>query len=134
MVKAKDFLHFICVEQEYKLFFGLPDLDFKPVYKAMDANIMHYIPALDINIAVNFAIGNIFGGIKSVVLTDLKNFNRFEKELIKFAPVLFLLPEEVKEPGFLNTGLVSFEDLKKVLDKSFSSIKPVTIGLGGQLL
>lgn len=133
MVKAKDFLNFICEEQGYRLFFGLPDLDFKPIYKAMNAEIMHYIPALDIDIAVNLAIGNLFGGVKSVVLTDLINFNKVEKELIKFAPILFLLPEEVKEPGFLNTGLVSFKELEKILNKSFSLIKPVTIRLGGQL-
>lgn len=133
MIKAKDFLHFLCEEQDYRFFVGVPSLDFRPIYKNMNSDFMHYIPAVNIDIAVSLAIGSLLGGFKSVVISDNENFDRFRKELIYVTPVLFLLPEKTTASGFLNVDFTNLEDLEKVFKKSFSSNKPVTLGLGGKL-
>jgi hypothetical protein len=131
MIKAKDFLHFLCEEHDYRFFSGVPDNSFKPIYSAMSGDFMHYIPAVNIDISVGIAVGTLIGGLKSVVLTDNNNFKRFRRDLIYATPILFLLPSKESETGFISCDITEFKKLGNILDKSYKEYKPVILNVGG---
>lgn len=96
MVKAKDFWEYLCNTLEYRFFAGVPCLEFKKLYNAMTSEIMHYIPAVNINTALGMASGVDVSGTKSGIifhirelyylLNDYKKFNKIYE-----IPVLFIV-------------------------------------------
>lgn len=75
MIKAKEFWNFLCEEMDYRLFSGVPCLDFKPLYDKMSSKFMHYIPAVNEYSAFGIAIGTAVPGIKAGVLIDYDYLN-----------------------------------------------------------
>lgn len=72
MVKAKDFWNYLCEELDYRFFAGVVCPGFAPLYKKMNAKIMHYIPAANERIALGMVSGAYYAGLKGGILMDMK--------------------------------------------------------------
>ena len=72
MVKAKDFWNYLCEEKDYRFFAGVACPGLSPLYKKMDAKIMHYIPAANERIALGLVSGAHTAGFKSGLLLDMR--------------------------------------------------------------
>lgn len=72
MVKAKDFWNYLCEELDYRFFAGVACPGLAPLYKKMDAKIMHYIPAANERIALGLVSGAHTAGFKSGLLLDMR--------------------------------------------------------------
>jgi sulfopyruvate decarboxylase TPP-binding subunit len=68
MVKAKDFMEYLCDTLEYRFFSGVVCPALRPLYDYMSPERMHYIPANSEETALNLANGVTFSGFKSCVL------------------------------------------------------------------
>ena len=87
MVKAKEFWDYLCNTLEYRFFSGVPCLEFKELYNTMTSDIMHYIPAVNVNTALGIASGVGVSGVKSGVIFHIKelydllnNYHNFNKK------------------------------------------------------
>ena len=72
MVKAKEFWNYLCEELDYRFFAGVACSGLAPLYKKMNANIMHYIPAANERIALGLVSGAYTAGFKGGLLMDMK--------------------------------------------------------------
>ena len=119
MVKAKDFMDYLCNTLEFRFFSGVPCSELQLLYNEMDSNKMHYIPAVTEIIAVGIASGVWISNIRSCVLIDSKNIDSIKPILndinIKMKiPILFILGGDFKSDCF-NTALLH-KNYKKQLD------------------
>lgn len=73
MIKAKDFWNYLCNELDYRFFAGVPCKGFKSLYDKMNPEFMHYIPAVNEQVALGMASGANLAGIKSGILIDFDN-------------------------------------------------------------
>lgn len=112
MVKAKDFLEFLCSELDYRFFSGVACAGFTPIYKNMSAEIMHYVPASNERIALAMAAGAHIAGFKGVVLTDSKlclDLSRLvSDDLLGDIPILILTYVDGTAPK-LNCPTMTFK-------------------------
>jgi hypothetical protein len=140
MVKAVEFLDFICNNLEYRFFTGTPCSEFKCLYDNMNPKFMHYIPAVDEKSAANIVSGASMVGIKSImILPANKVFNLFG--LLNFFIFDFNIPFIILSPGtqkqvnlFNKVGVYSkvIDDeydkcLKFVSNKSIKSKRPCAV-------
>ena len=72
MVKAKDFWTYLCEKLDYRFFAGVACPGLLPLYKKMNADIMHYIPAANERIALGLVSGAHTAGFKSGLLLDMR--------------------------------------------------------------
>ena len=72
MVKAKDFWNYLCKELDYRFFAGVACPGLVPLYKKMNAKIMHYIPAANEKIALGLVSGAYLSGFKGGLLMDMR--------------------------------------------------------------
>lgn len=72
MVKAKDFWNYLCENLDYRFFAGTACPGLVPLYKKMDAKIMHYVPASNERIALGLIAGAHVAGFKGGLLMDMK--------------------------------------------------------------
>jgi len=72
MVKAKDFLNFLCDSLDYRFFAGVPCPGLDLIYKAMSPEFMHYIPAANERLALGLVSGAYFAGLKGGILIDMR--------------------------------------------------------------
>ncbi len=72
MVKAKNFWNYLCEELDYRFFSGVACLGLNPLYKKMNKDIMHYVPAANERIALGLISGAYIGGFKGGLLMDMK--------------------------------------------------------------
>lgn len=78
-MKAKEFWEFLCGEMDYRFFAGVPCRGFKPLYDSMSPKFMHYIPAVNENVALALTSGASIAGTKSVVLMKFDRlYNLFD--------------------------------------------------------
>ena len=70
MIKTKNFWNYLCNDLSYRFFAGKPCTGFKPLYKTMNPEIMHYIPAANSTTAVGLVSGASLSGHKGAVLLD----------------------------------------------------------------
>ena len=113
MVKAKDFWDYLCNVLDYRFFAGIPCLGFKPLYDSMNSKIMHYVPAVNINVALGLASGMYVSGIKSGILLhinelynllgDYYNFNKLYE-----IPVLFIVYCNDENLSVLSSNKISY--------------------------
>ena len=68
MVRVKEFWRCLCERLDYRLFAGVPCAGLNPLYRVMDKNIMHYIPASNERIAFGIVGGGWLVGVKGGVL------------------------------------------------------------------
>ena len=128
MVKAKEFWSFVCNDLGYRFFAGIPCKELKAVYGAMDSSIMHYIPAVNPEVALGIASGVWLSGIKSSVVVStedldsmlyvLSSFNRKHK-----IPVLIILYSE--DTAILKSSGIPFI----VFDDGFTRLKKSVLGM-----
>ena len=71
MVKAKEFWNYLCKELDYKFFAGVICNGLLPLYKKMDPQMMHYIPAANERIALGLVSGAQMAGINGGMLIDM---------------------------------------------------------------
>jgi len=135
MVKAKKFWNCLCEELDYRFFSGVACAGLSPLYKKMNKDIMHYVPAANERIALGLVSGAYIGGFKGGLLMDMKfkhdistllNFN-----LIYKIPFIIIGYSELKKDkliyDFPTTVIVddNFEDdIKKVTLESESKNIP----------
>lgn len=119
MVKAKEFMDYLCNKLEFRFFSGVPCPELQLLYNEMNSNAMHYIPAVTETIAVGIASGVWISNIRSCVIMDSEKIDSIKPILndinIKMKiPILFILGGNLKSDYF---NIVSLhKGYKKQLD------------------
>ncbi len=72
MVKVKDFWDYLCKELDYRFFAGVACKGLDPLYKKMNSEFMHYVPAVNERVALGLVSGAYMAGLKGGVLMDMK--------------------------------------------------------------
>ncbi len=130
MIKAKDFWNYLCNELDYRFFAGIPCKGFKPLYDKMNPEFMHYIPAVNEQVALGMASGANLAGIKSGILIDFDNIYVIYNWLFNFnmiydVPFLIIACKESDKKTQLS-GLLKAE----LYDNKFESkLKSLTTKL-----
>jgi len=119
MVKAKEFIDYLCNKLEFRFFSGVPCSELQLLYNEMNSNMMHYIPAVTETIAVGIASGVWISNIRSCVLMDSKKIDSIKPILndLNFKmkiPMLFIFGGDLKQ-DYLKTVLLH-KNYKKQLD------------------
>lgn len=70
MIKAKEFLEYLCNDLGFRFFSGVPCTELIPVYNEMNSKLLHYIPAANETIAVGISSGTWLTEFKSGVFMD----------------------------------------------------------------
>ena len=70
MIKATNFLDYLCNTLNYRFFSGIPCSGLNLLYTKMDSKFMHYVPATTPQIAIGLANGSFLVGKKSAILLD----------------------------------------------------------------
>ena len=127
MVKANVFLHHLSVDLNYRFFTGIPFEEAVDLYRYMDPDIMHYIPAAHEEIAVKLAAGAWTSGFKSIIMLDV---GKVEKVDLSFnidycIPTLFISNGKPKISGFY-----VFKDIDKLPAEVEKGRKPGVLVLG----
>jgi len=115
MVKAKDFWEYICNELDYRFFSGVPVIGFKPLYDNMNKKFMHYVPAVNEQVALSLSAGAYISGFNSAILIDANKINRLNLDINTFldAPVLIISCSIIK-PNIKNNLFI--QELNNDLD------------------
>lgn len=97
MVKAKELWATLCMDLGFRLFSGLPCVEFKPLYDTMDPSFMHYIPATSEETALGIINGFWFTGQRGAILLGADNIYRITPDLEKInmaykIPALIIVP------------------------------------------
>ncbi len=87
MVKAKDFWDYLCNDLNYRFFAGVPCKGFKPLYDNMNAEFMHYIPAVNERVAAGVVNGAWLAGVRSAILIDINNIYTVYDLLFNFSNI-----------------------------------------------
>jgi len=136
MVKAKDFLEFLCNELDYRFFSGTSTSGSEALYKHMSPDFMHYMPAATEQIALGLVAGSLIAGFKSVVILPTDKITQLDWSLN--LPVLVIAFGKSKLPSdFLKVKLSdSFKkSIKTLVTKVNNQVKPgVILVEGGQLI
>jgi sulfopyruvate decarboxylase TPP-binding subunit len=80
MIKAEEFWEYLCNTLEYRFFAGVPCEGLEKLYNKMDAQKMHYIPAVSEAVAAKMASGVFITGIKSGILIDIASVKELDLE------------------------------------------------------
>lgn len=125
MVKATDFWKFICEKLNYRFFAGVACKGFDRLYRKMNPEFMHYIPAVTEQAAIGLAMGASITSFKSAALIHengifdlIKIYNQFIlKNPLSF--MIFMYTENEFCKKLLRTQKIPFivlsEDFKKEL-------------------
>lgn len=87
MVTAKEFWNYLCEDLKYRFFSGVPCLEFRSLYNTMSSKFMHYIPAVDVNVALAISSGVRLAGMKSGVLFHIRDLSKMASVLYNFNTV-----------------------------------------------
>lgn len=139
MVKAKEFLEFLCNELDYRFFSGVACAGFAPLYSNMSADIMHYVPATNERIAMAMVAGAHVSGFKGAILMSSKLCPDLARlvadDLLGGIPIIMLAYVDGEEPK-LNCPTLKFkskswqEDLSNFVKKLNKSGKPGLVLIG----
>ena len=112
MITDQTIWEIICEGYDYRFFSGLPFDQAQDLYGSMAVDIMHYVPAVEENVALMLASGAWTSGIKSGVLMSPEGIGKLDVSFnIEFkVPVLIVTKGEVS-----TKGLYVSSDLKKVI-------------------
>jgi sulfopyruvate decarboxylase TPP-binding subunit len=104
MVKAKDFWEYMCNVLDYRFFSGVPVVGFKPLYDNMNKEFMHYVPAVNEQIALSLSTGAYISGFKSAILVDANKINKLDLDIntILDVPIL-IIACSVSKPHIKNS-------------------------------
>ena len=84
MVKAKDFLNFLCRDLNYRFFTGIPKGNFVKLRKKMTTDILNYVPPTNEEAAFGMAYGSRVGGNKSVIMIDNASLIKYFNAVYRF--------------------------------------------------
>ena len=138
MVKAKEFWNHLCDKLEYRLFAGVPCSGLNPLYKTMNIDIMHYIPASNEGIALGIVSGGWLSGVKGGVLLSESSIIGLGNEIKMIKefniPILFIVYSDIKRtyPFWHRDLSDNFEtDLNKISGRNKPSILLIKGGILG---
>ena len=135
MVKAKKFWNYLCNDLNYRFFAGVACDGLNPLYKEMNSEIMHYVPAANECIALSLVTGVYITGIKGCVLMNMYFKNDITTLLefnIKYKiPLLIIGYGDYKSNKLIyNFPTIKFsensfkKDLKYITSESESNLVP----------
>ena len=127
MVKAKEFWEYLCEKLDYRLFTGVPCLGFDPLYKTMNKDMLHYMPAANERIALGIVGGGFLAGFKGGALISASSLIGLKNEIQMIKdfniPMLLIVYSDIKITcPFWHKELS--DDFKKDLDKIVSRNNP----------
>lgn len=93
MVKAKDFWDYLCNSLGYRFYSGVPCVQLNTLYNKMGPGFLHYVPAVNEQIAVSLSSGAFLAGVKSAVLMSIDNIDRLDLDFNRknLVPILFIV-------------------------------------------
>lgn len=140
-MKAKEFWEFLCNEMDYRFFAGVPCKGLKSLYDNMNPRFMHYIPAVNENVALALTTGASIAGTKSAVLVKFQGLFRLIGCLVTLniqykVPVLILAYRDDANYGEMKKTLTSYGIPHRVLknvrkDIGYLTKRMNTLGLPG---
>lgn len=134
MVKAKDFLDHLCNNLKYRLFAGVPCKGLDNLYNEMNSDFMHYIPAVNEQIAVGIVNGAFLTGTNSAVFMDANKVEKLDLDFNIYNSIpIFIIASSNDRPIF-SRGIYSSDftdDLTSCLDRVTKHI--ITKGKPGVL-
>lgn len=136
MVKAKEFLSFLCEDLGYKYFAGVVCEDLLPLYSSMDPKVMHYVPANNELTSLGLVLGSCMVGNKSVALFSeygIYDLLRIKDGFCKDYKKDFLAIISTRNIKDLNKKLKALGIKVVVLDDDFSK-KAKLFGEGSVIL
>ena len=119
----KNFWTEVNEKYNYRFFTGIPFKEAAKLYKSMDSDIMHYIPASNETIALRLAAGAWISGIKSGVLLDSFKVNKLDFNFNTSFGIPVLLITAIEDVP-LRKGLFFNKDLDKVISYIEKNNKP----------
>jgi sulfopyruvate decarboxylase TPP-binding subunit len=105
VIKAVEFLDYICNELDYRFFAGIPCGELSLLYNKMKSDFMHYVPVTSEEVALGLSSGVWLSGFKSGILLHINNIY----DILKCYD---LFNEVYKVPVLLIVGYGSDDDLK----------------------
>ena len=122
MVKAKDFLEYLCNNLKYRMFAGVPCKGLDNLYNEMNSDFMHYIPAVNEQIAVGIVNGAFLAGTNSAVFMDADKIIKLDLDFNVFNSIpILIIASSNDRPNFIRD--VYSSDLT---DDLISCLKRVT--------
>jgi hypothetical protein len=123
----KDFWTTICEELGYRFFTGIPFVEATPLYKGMNPDMMHYIPAAHEDVAIKLATGTSISGFNSAVLLDIDKIKKVSLDFNEkySVPLLFITNKAEKIKGLYVT-----DDLEKAVTYIEDKGKSAVFALG----
>lgn len=152
MVKAKAFWKFLCEKLNYRFYSGVPCKGLALLYNKMDSKIMHYIPAINENIALGLVSGISISGMKGGILIHINSIYNILNYIISFnfkykIPFLIItycdediIPKDIgKILSLYKIPVVYLSDafekeLKCIINKSEKKETPCIVVIKGGLL
>jgi len=135
MEKATQFWNYLCNDLDYRFFAGVVCKGLDPLYKKMNSEIMHYVPAANECIALSLVTGINMAGIKGGILMNMY-FKNDIVTLLKFnieykIPLLIIGYGDYKTSKLIyDFPIIKFsensfkKDLKYITNESESSLVP----------
>ena len=132
MIKAKEFWKYLCEELNYRFFAGVPCDGLTALYNKMDAQIMHYMPAVKESVALGLVNGARLASVKGCVLIDINRLYELMDTLVSFnlkydIPIFIIAycgEDEIGYKKILNSHKIKhkvfngFTSIKYIADKS----------------
>ena len=136
MIKATEFWNFLCDDMNYRMFSGVPCLDFRPLYDKMSPKFMHYVPAVNEKSAFGIVTGAATSGVLAGVIVDSEYLN-WGVEWIDFCKknknhIVILTNNKVnhKVPNSIFEG--EYDKLRKFLLRARKREVPALVILKGE--
>ena len=97
MIDTKKLWSYLCEDLDYRFFTGIPFTEVTDLYKFMDADIMHYVPAANEKIALGLSNGARTSGFKSAIILQVEKIYKLD----------FKFNKDFGIPAFFITGVDS---------------------------
>lgn len=136
MIKAKEFWKHLCEKLDYRLFAGVPCLGLNSLYKTMNKDMLHYMPAANERIAFGIVSGGFLAGFKGGILISASSFAGLQNEIRVTKdfniPMLLIVYSDIKITyPFWKIELADDfkKDLNRIASRNKSSILLIKEGI-----
>lgn len=117
MVKAKEFVEFLCNELNYKFFVGDSVPGLLGIHCALpDVESLHYIPAVNTESAMGLATGAVLAGVKTIVIIDIEELEVLNLKY-RSLPFLFITKAEKVNRTDLLKSTILLKSVKSLIKK-----------------
>ena len=133
MVKATEFWKCLCCDLGYRFFAGVPCAALTPLYNKMSSDFLHYVPAVNEQVAAGLSNGAFIAGLNSAILIAAEKIEKIDLSLNERNNIPLLIIAGAKEEYKFKKGVYSlrltddFADCLQKITKHIISKKSVGV-------